>query len=82
MRKVIDEIHNAGITSLLVEGGQKVFTSFLEEGIVDELIVFIAPVFLQDGKKWIESNKKIFDTFRIKELRKIKEDTMIVFSKG
>ncbi len=81
LKKILEEIYKVGIMSVMIEGGQKVFTSFLEEGIVDELIVFIAPVFLQDGKKWIETNKKIFDSFRIKELRKIKEDTMIVFSR-
>jgi diaminohydroxyphosphoribosylaminopyrimidine deaminase/5-amino-6-(5-phosphoribosylamino)uracil reductase len=38
-----------GIRSVLVEGGQKIFSSFLAAGLWDRLSVFIAPVILGGG---------------------------------
>lgn len=40
---LIEELSKRGIGHLLVEGGPKVLTSFLKEGLVDEVIVYIAP---------------------------------------
>lgn len=36
----------AGVTSLMVEGGGEVITSFLAQGLVDQMILTIAPVIL------------------------------------
>jgi diaminohydroxyphosphoribosylaminopyrimidine deaminase / 5-amino-6-(5-phosphoribosylamino)uracil reductase len=38
-----------GVTSLLVEGGKEVFTSFLGSGLVDKVIVFTAPKLFGEG---------------------------------
>lgn len=38
-----------GIASILVEGGSSVFSSFLAEGLVDELQLFIAPKIIGNG---------------------------------
>ncbi|MBN2592188.1 MAG: bifunctional diaminohydroxyphosphoribosylaminopyrimidine deaminase/5-amino-6-(5-phosphoribosylamino)uracil reductase RibD [Sedimentisphaerales bacterium] len=43
---LIDELSKRGIGHLLVEGGPKVLTSFLKEGLADEIIVYIAPKIL------------------------------------
>jgi diaminohydroxyphosphoribosylaminopyrimidine deaminase/5-amino-6-(5-phosphoribosylamino)uracil reductase len=43
---LIDELSRRGIRHLLVEGGPRVLTSFLNEGLVDEVIVYIAPKIL------------------------------------
>lgn len=40
---LLDELSKRGIAQLLVEGGPKVLTSFLKEGLVDEIVVYIAP---------------------------------------
>lgn len=37
-----------GVRRLLVEGGSRVLASFLAEGLVDELTVFVAPVLIGD----------------------------------
>lgn len=37
----LDELEGAGITSVLVEGGAQVFTSFLEQGLWDEVYIFV-----------------------------------------
>ncbi len=47
--KVLHELYEKEITSVLVEGGQKIFESFLAAQLVDELQLFLAPTFL--GKK-------------------------------
>jgi diaminohydroxyphosphoribosylaminopyrimidine deaminase/5-amino-6-(5-phosphoribosylamino)uracil reductase len=40
---LLDELSKLGIAHLLVEGGPKVLTSFLKEGLADEVVVYIAP---------------------------------------
>ena len=40
---LLDELSKRGITHLLVEGGPKVLTSFLKEGLADEVVIYIAP---------------------------------------
>lgn len=41
-----DELSKQGITQLLVEGGPTVITSFLKQGLADEICVYIAPEIL------------------------------------
>jgi diaminohydroxyphosphoribosylaminopyrimidine deaminase/5-amino-6-(5-phosphoribosylamino)uracil reductase len=43
---LLDELSKRGIAHLLAEGGPKVLTSFLKEGLTDEIIVYIAPKIL------------------------------------
>jgi diaminohydroxyphosphoribosylaminopyrimidine deaminase/5-amino-6-(5-phosphoribosylamino)uracil reductase len=43
---LIGELSKRGIGHLLVEGGPKVLTSFLKDGLADEVIVYIAPKIL------------------------------------
>jgi diaminohydroxyphosphoribosylaminopyrimidine deaminase/5-amino-6-(5-phosphoribosylamino)uracil reductase len=38
-----------GVQSLLLEGGPTVATAFLERGLVDKLLLFVAPEFVGDG---------------------------------
>jgi diaminohydroxyphosphoribosylaminopyrimidine deaminase/5-amino-6-(5-phosphoribosylamino)uracil reductase len=40
---LLDELSKRGIAQLLVEGGPRVLTSFLKEGLADEVVVYIAP---------------------------------------
>ncbi len=43
---VLDELGRRGVQQVLVEGGPKVLTSFLKEGLADEVCVYIAPKIL------------------------------------
>ncbi len=43
---LIDELSKRGTTQLLVEGGPTVITSFLKQGLADEICVYIAPKIL------------------------------------
>jgi len=46
---LLKELANRGIAQVLIEGGAKVITSFLEQGLADEICVYIAPKML--GRK-------------------------------
>lgn len=46
VREVLAVLGKAGHNSLLVEGGSAVHTSFLKEGLVDQVSLFMAPLFL------------------------------------
>ena len=42
-----------GVQSLLLEGGPTVATAFLREGLVDKLVLFVAPVLGGAGPRWL-----------------------------
>jgi 3,4-dihydroxy 2-butanone 4-phosphate synthase/GTP cyclohydrolase II len=44
--KVLGRLGEKGISSLMVEGGAAVITSFLQEGLADVLVLTIAPVYI------------------------------------
>lgn len=43
---LLDELGKRGVQQVLVEGGAEVLTSFLKEGLADEICVYIAPKIL------------------------------------
>jgi len=49
IKSVLTELYSLGITSILVEGGNKVFSSFVKKGLFDEIDVFISPKILGTG---------------------------------
>ncbi len=82
LKAVLTELGQAGVTSLLVEGGSRVHGSFLEAGLVDQLLLFVAPKFLGEqgvplatftGKK----KKKDLRQFRIIKTRRYGEDILL-----
>ena len=40
---ILRELYMLGITSVLVEGGNKIHTSFIEDGLFNQLIMYMAP---------------------------------------
>jgi diaminohydroxyphosphoribosylaminopyrimidine deaminase/5-amino-6-(5-phosphoribosylamino)uracil reductase len=46
LRFLLDELSKRGVQQVLVEGGPHVAASFLREGLVDEVCVYIAPMVL------------------------------------
>jgi diaminohydroxyphosphoribosylaminopyrimidine deaminase/5-amino-6-(5-phosphoribosylamino)uracil reductase len=43
-----------GVQSLLLEGGPTLAAAFLEEGLVDKLLVFVAPTLAGAGQRWLD----------------------------
>jgi diaminohydroxyphosphoribosylaminopyrimidine deaminase/5-amino-6-(5-phosphoribosylamino)uracil reductase len=51
-----DDLHELaveGVQSLLLEGGPTIATAFLEAGLVDKLLVFVAPMLSGDGPRFL-----------------------------
>ena len=66
LKSLLSKLVKLNITSVLVEGGSKIFTSFIKQKLVDDMIVFISPKLLGDGipvvgSLGIESIKKTFN---------------------
>jgi diaminohydroxyphosphoribosylaminopyrimidine deaminase/5-amino-6-(5-phosphoribosylamino)uracil reductase len=49
-RKALKDLAKYGVTHLLVEGGRTLQQSFLEAGVVDEIVWFIAPLIIGNAK--------------------------------
>ena len=49
LRNELAALAEAGVQSLLLEGGPTLATAFLTDGLVDRLLVFVAPVVAGDG---------------------------------
>ena len=43
-----------GVQSLLLEGGPTLASSFLREGLVDKLLLFVAPTLAGSGPRWVD----------------------------
>ncbi len=46
LRKLMKVLGGRGVTSVLIEGGSRINASALREGVVDRLVLFIAPFFV------------------------------------
>lgn len=49
LKSLLSQLAKMNITSLLVEGGSKVFTSFIKQKLFDDMFVFISPKLIGDG---------------------------------
>ncbi|SEE28063.1 diaminohydroxyphosphoribosylaminopyrimidine deaminase / 5-amino-6-(5-phosphoribosylamino)uracil reductase [Arthrobacter alpinus] len=47
--EVVHELHGRGVGHLMIEGGAKINAAFLAKGLVDELVVYLAPTLLGAG---------------------------------
>lgn len=68
LSSALKELGKLGITSLLVEGGAKTISSFIEQNLFDEMLVFISPKILGDGLKTFSGlpGKKLRDALKLK----------------
>jgi diaminohydroxyphosphoribosylaminopyrimidine deaminase/5-amino-6-(5-phosphoribosylamino)uracil reductase len=53
-REALDLLFAAGARHLMVEGGSRILSAFLAAGLVDELIVYLAPTLLGSGTPALE----------------------------
>lgn len=44
LRAVLEALDERGVRRLMVEGGPHVLSAFIEQGLVDELTIFVAPI--------------------------------------
>jgi diaminohydroxyphosphoribosylaminopyrimidine deaminase/5-amino-6-(5-phosphoribosylamino)uracil reductase len=85
LRTVLRGLHEDGITRLLVEGGPTVARSFLDDGLVDEVVVFrgteplgaggAQPILdrgvaiFDDARKWRLADERAIGTNRVRRYR-------------
>jgi len=50
MTRLVGELHARGVRRLMVEGGGAIHTQFLTAGLVDELQLVVAPLFVGDSR--------------------------------
>ncbi|MDP3682334.1 MAG: dihydrofolate reductase family protein, partial [Ignavibacteria bacterium] len=74
LKTVLKKIGEETITSILVEGGAKVYNSFIKENLFDEMQVFIAPKLLGSGIQFLSD-------FGIKEISKARKLIINSFEK-
>ncbi|MFN8370072.1 MAG: RibD family protein [Bacteriovoracaceae bacterium] len=55
LETIVKALYKKGITSILVEGGEKLLTGFIEQKLVDRVSIFITPMLLQNGINAIHS---------------------------
>lgn len=73
IKDLLTDLGRRGLTSLLVEGGAEVYASFLSEGQVDKLVLFIAPLLVggRQAKGMIGGRgaAQITEAIRLKEMK-------------
>ncbi len=73
LNDLLTNLAQQSITSIMVEGGGEIFTSFLEQGLYDEIILYVAPNIIGEGKSFTDQLDKITKLENIKVL-KLDED--------
>ena len=69
---VLTTLGQMGICSLLVEGGAEVHSSFLVQGLVDRVVLFVAPLFAGSSGTPLLSNFSIQDRDQAPTLENVK----------
>ena len=76
LRDELEELSAAGVQSVLLEGGPTLAAAFLEAGLVDKLLVFVAPRISGDGPGMLEGLPRPLELSRM-EARRVGEDVLI-----
>ena len=78
---LLSKLAERGIAHLLVEGGAEVHQSFLAAGLVDRVVVFLAPKILGGGKAWLagEGPRLMAGALPLEdvEVRRVGDDLMV-----
>lgn len=81
LNDLLKTLGEMNISNVLVEGGEKVFTSFLENNLVDKIMIFIAPILIGGEKTFFSSKKikKITESIKLTKtsFKKIGKDILI-----
>lgn len=70
LRGTLQTLGKMGITSVLVEGGSRIFTHFIKESLFDKMSVFIAPIIIGKGIEAIGDLRieKISNALRLEQM--------------
>lgn len=76
LRDELRQLASEGVQSLLLEGGPTLAASFLEEDLVDKLLVFVAPTLAGAGPSMLTGLPRPIDLVRL-ETRAVGEDVLL-----
>jgi diaminohydroxyphosphoribosylaminopyrimidine deaminase/5-amino-6-(5-phosphoribosylamino)uracil reductase len=76
LREELEQLASDGVQSLLLEGGPTLAAAFLEAGLVDKLLVFIAPRISGEGPGMLEGLPRPLELTRM-EARPIGSDVLV-----
>jgi len=82
LRDLLLRLGKRGVTTLLVEGGSEVNRSFLEAGLVDQLLLFVAPKIAGGGIPWLggEGPARMAEALPVHDLRMRRMGRDLLFS--
>ena len=83
IKNVVNKFKSTDITSILVEAGPKLINSFLNEGLVDKLIIYESTSQLgPNGVNWFKEDNTVEKLgFKLESSYKIESDTKKIFIK-
>jgi diaminohydroxyphosphoribosylaminopyrimidine deaminase/5-amino-6-(5-phosphoribosylamino)uracil reductase len=76
LREELEALAAEGVQSLLLEGGPRLAAAFLEAGLVDKLLVFVAPRISGDGPGMVEGLRRRLGLTRM-HARQLGEDVLL-----
>ncbi|MCE3286424.1 MAG: Diaminohydroxyphosphoribosylaminopyrimidine deaminase [Gaiellaceae bacterium] len=76
LREELDALAADGVQSLLLEGGPTLAAAFLEEDLVDKLLVFVAPRLSGEGPEMLEGLPRPLELTRM-EARSVGADVLL-----
>ncbi len=78
LSNILLKLAEIGICNILVEGGAKVFTSFINENLTDSIMIFRSSFFIgSEGKDLIHySHKEVKNMFALKEVFPVEDNTL------
>lgn len=82
LREVLRDLAERGVRRLMVEGGTTVLTRFLTAGLVDELHLAIAPIFVGDSRAPRFVHDGQFGPMRLAEVRPIGDVVLLRYLFG
>lgn len=81
LKAVLRELSKLQITSVLVEGGSKIYSSFIKQNLFDDIYLFVSPKILGNGLNTFGDlkNKKLGDSAKlnVRQIQKIGDDILI-----
>jgi diaminohydroxyphosphoribosylaminopyrimidine deaminase/5-amino-6-(5-phosphoribosylamino)uracil reductase len=85
LKSALKEVRKIGITSVLVEGGAKIYSAFVNQNLFDDIMLFISPKILGSGIQTFGeiSNNNLKDALKlkIKKSEMLDEDILLHLTK-
>ena len=79
IKKILRKLAGMNIASILVEGGQQIFSQFIQGDFVDDYRIFISPQVWGKGIPSINNNQKIQSRFKLKKIETYGEDVLLTY---